>query len=149
MMIDGRYRCTLLNADGTVADEWEGHNLITEVGDAHAAERLISDTPDTISYIAIGTGTGQDATSTALNNEVARVAMDSTYPLLGTSGDDNKITCQTTFAAGTGTGTITEFAVFNAASSGTMFNYVTGFEPRVKGATQALVVSCSWRMGTS
>jgi hypothetical protein len=148
MKITGHWHFALHNADGTLADEWERDNFLTELGEAHIAARVALSPPSAMTHMAVGTGTGQTAASTALATEIARVALDSTYPLLGTGGNDNQITWQATFAAGTGTGTLTEFAVFSASSAGTMLNYVTG-ETKIKGASQSLIVTLTMRFGVS
>jgi len=71
-------------------------------------------------YIAIGTGTTAFAASqTALTTELVRQAATYTH-VAGTK----VFTIDTTFAAGVGTGAITESGVFNASSAGTMLDRV-------------------------
>ena len=85
--------------------------------------------------MAIGTGsTAAAAGNTALGSESARTALTSTT----VSGAD--IVYVDTFAAGTGTGAITEAAILNASSGGTMLCR-TVFSVVNKGANDAMTIT--------
>ena len=72
-------------------------------------------TAGAMSHMAVGTGSSAAAAgNTALGSEVDRNALASTT----VSGAD--ISYVATFAAGEGTGALTEAGLFNASSSGTM-----------------------------
>lgn len=90
-------------------------NLVVTTGKGYVASRMKDATASAMSHMAIGTGSTAAAVGdTALGGEAARVALTST----AVSGAD--ITYTATFGPGTGTAAITEAAVLNASSSGTM-----------------------------
>ena len=90
-------------------------NLVVTTGKGYVASRMKDATTGVMSHMAIGTGSTAAAVGdTALGGEAGRVALTST----AVSGAD--ITYVATFPAGTGTAAITEAAVLNASSSGTM-----------------------------
>jgi hypothetical protein len=90
-------------------------NLVVTTGKNYVASRMKDATATAMSHLAIGTGsTAAAAGDTALGTEVARVALTST------TVSTNTVTYVGTFAAGTGTGSITEAGIFNASSSGTL-----------------------------
>lgn len=90
-------------------------NLVVTTGKNYVASRMKDATTTAMSHMAVGTGSTAAATGdTALGGEAARVALTST----AVSGAD--VTYSATFAAGTGTGALTEAAVLNASSAGTM-----------------------------
>ena len=103
--------CVSLN--GEVVQEIP--NLVVTTGKNYVASRMKDATATAMSHMAIGTGsTAAAAGDTALGSEAARVALTST------TVSTNTISYVATFAAGTGTGALTEACVINASSSGTM-----------------------------
>lgn len=101
--------------DGTIKQEFNVPNLVVTVGKNYIASRMASNTSTVMSHMAIGTGTGTPvAADTALGIEAGRVSVSSF------SATTNTVTATATFPAGTGTGAITEAAILNAASAGTM-----------------------------
>jgi len=147
LFMRGDVELELRNADGSVAHRVHCRNLITQLGDALVADAM-SDRGTTLpTHMAVGSGTGQTSASTTLATELARVALTSTTQ--GTGGDDNTVVYVATFAAGTGTGTISECALFNAFTSGTMFNYLDTFSSFSKGSGQSLTVTLTVRFGAS
>ena len=93
----------------------EVDNLVVTTGKGYVASRMKDATATAMSHMAIGTGsTAAAASDSALGSESARVALTST----SVSGAD--VTYVATFGAGTGTAAITEAAILNASSSGTM-----------------------------
>ena len=150
--------CARLLDDGVEVARYKAANFLTELGDKHVAQCMLqaADRPTAMGWIAIGTGGGQTAASTTLASEVARSALGSdqaigdnttTNSYLGRIIRDNEVIYTTTFAAGTGTGTITEFAILNASSAGTMLNYAAVSWP--KGAGQDVVVTAVITFGNS
>ena len=90
-------------------------NLVVTTGKNLVASRLVGTTPAVMSHMAIGSGTTAAAAgNTALGTELGRVSL--------TSGSASSavVTYVATFAAGTGTGAVTEAGLLNASSSGTM-----------------------------
>ena len=146
--MSGTFDFELRDANGAVLERWSVENAMTELGEAWVADRLTDAGQAQMSHMAIGTGTGQTVASTTLANEVGRVALESGYPQHGTGANDNRIDFYAIFPAGTGTGTITEVAVLNASSAGTMMNYASGFV-KVKEAGNALNVHLYVRCGVT
>jgi len=116
-------------------------NLVVTTGKGYVASRMKDATATAMSHMAIGTGSTAAAVGdTALGGESARVALSSTT----VSGAD--ITYVATFGAGTGTAAITEAAVLNASSSGTMLCR-TVFAVVNKGASDSM--SVTWTVTAS
>jgi len=113
----GKVRIVQTNASGETIKEFEVPNLVVTSGKNYIASKIVATTnsPVSMTHMAIGTGTGTPgASDTALGAETGRVS------LAGSVVSTNTITYTATFPAGTGTGAITEAAVLNASSSGTM-----------------------------
>lgn len=110
-------------------------NLVVTTGKAYVASRMKDASATAMSHMAVGTGsTAAAASDTALGNESARVALTSTT----VSGAD--VVYVATFAAGTGTAALTEAAILNASSSGTMLCR-TVFAVINKGASDSMTVT--------
>jgi hypothetical protein len=126
----------LYGADGQLKAERVGHNLVVTTGLQHIADQLSSSPGGAaMSHMAIGTGaTAAAAGDTTLQTEIDRNSL--------TSRTDSGavVTYVGTWNAGDGTGAITEYGIFNAASSGTM---LARFVDSVinKGASDTLVVT--------
>lgn len=140
--LTGWWRMVLRGPDGGVKQEESGHNIITTTGKNDGIERLINatSTPAIFNYIGIGTSaTAEGAGDTTLGAEVGTRQQDTaaTPDPPSTTGQQSLIV---TFAAGNGTGTITEVGCFNASSGGTMLNRKT-FGAITKGASDALEVT--------
>ncbi len=113
----GKVRIVQTNASGETIKEFEVPNLVVTAGKNYIASKIVATTnsPVSMTHMAIGTGTGTPgASDTALGAETGRVS------LAGSVVSTNTITYTATFPAGTGTGAITEAAVLNASSTGTM-----------------------------
>ena len=110
-------------------------NLVVTTGKAYVASRMKDATTTAMSHMAVGTGsTAAAASDTALGNESARVALTSTT----VSGAD--VVYVATFGAGTATAALTEAAILNASSSGTMLCR-TVFSVINKGASDSMTVT--------
>lgn len=110
-------------------------NLVVTAGKGYVASRMKDTSATAMSHMAIGTGsTAAAAGNTALGSESARTALTSTTV---SSAD---IVYVDTFAAGTGTGAITEAGIFNASSGGTMLCR-TVFSVVNKGANDAMTIT--------
>ncbi len=113
----------------------EINNLVVTTGKAYVASRMKDATATAMSHMAIGTGTTAAAAGdSALGNESARVALTSTT----VSGAD--VVYVATFGAGVGTAAITEAAVLNASSSGTMLCR-TVFPVLNKGSSDQMTIT--------
>ena len=143
MGIAGRVDLVLRGPDGTVRDERHIPNTVTALGDAHVADQLSDQGDSAMSHMAVGTGT---PTATALQTEIDRNALDSTTQ--GTAGDDNDVIFVCTWAAGDGTGALTEAGIFNDASAGTMF-VSSSFGAINKGAADSLEITWTVTFGAT
>lgn len=115
----GRVHIVLKGPDGAVKDEEIVNNLVVTTGRYHIADQMADQGAAAMSHMAIGTGTtAADHADTALETELDRNAL--TSKTQGSGTDANKVTYVGDWAAGDGTGAITEAAIFNSASAGDM-----------------------------
>lgn len=115
LKMTGDLTVTLFDAEGKVKDKRDLKNLVVSAGKTFIASRMVGTSQAIMSHMAIGTGTTTPAVGqTTLTTEAGRVT------LASSSSSSNQVTYTATFPAGTGTGAITEAAVLNAASAGTM-----------------------------
>ena len=130
----------LRGPDGTIKAERRAHNLVTDVGCAHIADRLASSQDEAaMSHMAIGTGSAAPAAEdTTLATELDRNALDSFAQ--GAGGDDHKVAYVASWAAGDGTGALVEAGILNAASAGTLLARVV-FSVINKGAADTLEIT--------
>lgn len=111
-------------------------NLVVTTGKAFVASRIESNTDTVMTHMAIGTGTTAAASgNTSLETEVSRVALSST------SVSGSVVTYACVFAAGSpsGSSAVTEAAIFDSASGGTMLCR-TVFPVVNKGASDSLTI---------
>ena len=112
-------------------------NLVVTSGKAYVASRMKDTTLNAMSHMAIGTGsTAAAAANTALGLEADRNSLSSTTVSNGT------VTYVATFGAGEGTGAITEAALLNASSGGTMLCR-TVFAVVNKGSQDSMTITWS------
>lgn len=140
--IKGYWRMELRGPDGELKDKLEGQNVITTVGKEFLASYLSSAAAGastfTMKYIAIGTdSTTEAAANTALGTEVSRHTGTVSY----LSGQIFQV--KATFAAGSGTGGITEYGLFSSNSAGTLFARDTESVIN-KGAADTLTVTAQF-----
>ena len=110
-------------------------NLVVTDGKEYVASRMKDTTADAMSHMAIGTGsTAASASNAALGAETGRVS------LASTTVTANEVAYVATFAAGTGTGAITEAGILNAASSGDLLCR-TVFSVVNKGASDSMTIT--------
>ena len=116
-------------------------NLVVSAGKQHIAQRIASNSETIMSHMAIGSGVTTPALSNStLVTELARQS------LTLTSVDSFNITYTATFAAGIGTGSITEAGIFNNGTSGTMLCRTT-FPVITKGASDTIAISWTITVG--
>jgi|TARA_X000000950_G_C13698428_1_gene571128 hypothetical protein len=119
--------------NGDVVQEVD--NLVVTAGKGYVASRIKDASATAMSHMAIGSGsTAAAASDTALGSELGRVALTST------NVSSAVVTYVATFAAGTGTGAVTEAALLNASSSGTMLCR-TVFSVVNKGASDSMTIT--------
>lgn len=127
----------LFDEDGLLKQEENVHNLICTAGKdklvATSSMKYIKD----FAYIAIGTNaTAANAADTTLGTETARSLATLSNP------DAHTYQAQVTFAAGTGTGTVTESGLLDAASTGNLLTHQV-FSGIAKAAGDSLQVTWS------
>lgn len=120
----------------------EKKNLIVQVGKNFLASAIIGSSTSPFTAIAIGTGTtAANTADTTLQTEVTRAAFTSS------SVSTNVVSLSNTYAAGTGTGAITEAGIFNnSTSGGTMLSHVV-FDAINKGAADTLTINWTVTVG--
>ena len=110
--LTGRLSIKKYDKEGKVNYEKEVPNLVVTSGKEFIAQRLCNNDFDFMSHMAVGDDTSTAAVAqTALQNELARVAVSSATPS-GVSATFNA-----SFGAGVGTGALVEAGIFNAAAS--------------------------------
>jgi hypothetical protein len=139
----GLVQVELLDAAGKVKETREIPNLVVNSGLAYIASRIKDSTATAMSHMAVGSGNiNAAAADTGLGTQLGRVALDSTT-LVTTAATNDAVQYVATFAAGTGTGAITEAGIFNASSAGTMLCR-TKFDVINKGPLDTLVIT--WKV---
>jgi len=120
---------------GAIKQEFTVPNLVVDTGLDFIASRMKDTTDAAMSHMAVGTNnTAANAADTTLGTELARQA------LASTTVTDNSIAYVATFAAGTGTGALTEAGLFNDPTTGTMLCR-TVFAVINKGAADSMTVT--------
>jgi hypothetical protein len=142
--IDANVKIELFGKNGQLKTSREIHNTVTSEGLAGIADQILaSPSLGVITHMELGQGTGG---TTKLNSYVAgsRVAFDSK------TRDGAVITVEAEFAAGVGTGTITEAGTFDSATedSGNMWMYAS-FSSINKTADDSLVITWTLTAATS
>lgn len=133
----GKVYLVLRGADGKVK-ETRTANTVTSAGLAGIADQILaSPSLGVPTHMAVGTGT---PSATALGTELDRNALATKTRSTAT------ITMTATWAAGDGTGAITEAGVFDASSSGNMW-LSASFSVINKGASDTLDIS--WDLAVS
>jgi len=135
LKVTGGLKVEIKDKDGNVKDTRELKNLVVTAGLGYIASRMKEATATAMSHMAIGTGTTAAAAGqTALVTEAARQALTST------TVSSNTVEYVASFAAGTGTGAITEAGVLNSNSGGTMLCR-TVFSVVNKGASDSMTIT--------
>ena len=144
--IRGLCHVRLFDAEGKLKEERVIHNTVTELGDAHVADAMSDGGEGALGYIAIGTGSGQGAADVGLDSVLDRNALSSTTQ--GAAGDDNDVIFVGNWAAGDGTGAITEAGIF-LGDNDTSMNYYADFAVVNKGAADSLEITWTVTYGAS
>lgn len=116
----GKLNIVVNDANGNLKQEYNVTNLVVDAGLDFIASRMTGAGASVMSHMAIGDGdqaggaANPAAADTQLQHQLYRSALTS-----GTTSN-NSVTYVATFAAGNGTGAITEAGIFNAATNGTM-----------------------------
>ena len=111
----GQVSIDIFGPNGELKEKAYIPNLVVAVGRAYIASRMKDDSSAAMSHMAVGTGTVAAASGdTTLGTEANRQLLTSTVVA------DNVVTYTAQYAAGQGTGALTEAGIFNASSAGTM-----------------------------
>lgn len=140
LSLAGRIVLELRGPDGELKQRVDKDNLIVQVGKNFMANAVVLSSASPFTNMAIGTsGTAPALGDTTLGTETARQAFSQSVTA-------NVVTMSTTYAAGTGTGSLQEAGLFNAASAGTMLSHVT-FGLITKGALDTLTIQWTVTVG--
>jgi len=122
----GTYDFEIRGTDGKVRDSWTVKNLVTTVGFAQLALLAGDATAVPFTYIAVGTSnTAVAVGDTTLTAEITDTGLGraaGTVSRVTTTGTNDTFQITKTWTA-TGSKTIEEVGVFNAASTGTMLSH--------------------------
>lgn len=137
--ISGYWDVKLYGEDGSLKQSHYGKNVITTAGKEALANYLASAaasaTLNPFKYVAIGTGgTAETAADTAMSVETARATGTASF-----TGGAAVYSVYATFPAGTGTGAIVEYGLFDTSTGGTLFSRDTEAVIN-KGVSDILVV---------
>ena len=110
----------LYDSTGQLKDRRELKNMVVNAGKAFIANRIYTNSSTFVTHMAVGSGTtAVDLLNAALVSENERVALTS-------ASQSNAVVSYTAaYAAGVGTGLLTEAGLFTASSGGTMVSRLT------------------------
>ena len=114
--ITGALTIVKTNSEGLVTEKVHVPNLVVSVGKTFIASRMTGTASNVMSHMAVGSGT----TAPVAGNIDLESILGSRNALTSTTPSSNTVTYVATFAAGEGTGAVTEAGIFNASTSGTM-----------------------------
>lgn len=146
LAVKGKLHLVLRGPDGEVKEEREIQNTITELMDAHVADQMSDQGDAQIGFMAVGTGSGQGSGDNGLASSLDRNALTSVTQQ--GAGDDNDVIFVGDWAAGDGTGAITEAGIFLSDNNTTMMAYAS-FSVINKGAGDTLQINWTLTFGAS
>lgn len=107
----GKLKVETFDKNGILKNTQYLKNLVVKTGKNYAAQKFAGKAIDTISHMALGSGTNTAVVSdTKLANELGRAA------ITGISVGDNVVKIIASFAAGVATGEVREAGLFNNAN---------------------------------
>jgi hypothetical protein len=116
LKLKGDVFITVKDKDGNVKENRHEKNLVVSAGLNFICDRMEGTSEGVMSHMALGSGT----TAAAAGQTDLVSILGSREALDSTTVSANTITYVSSFEAGDGTGAVTEAALFNASSSGTM-----------------------------
>lgn len=139
--VQGKLMIQLFDENGQKYFEKEETNLVVTTGRQYIAQRMVeTGRPGQMTHMEIGQGTTIPAAGdTAIQTVFTPAARVAISPAGGTPSGST-VTYSAIFPAGTGTGAVTEAAIFNASSAGTMLCRTT-FPVVNKQALDTMAVS--------
>lgn len=136
--VTGTLKIVVKDENGDIKDEREVSNLVVTTGRDYIASRMIGTTPATMTHMGVGSGT----TTPVLADAQLESQLGNRVTLTSSTVSANVVTYTATFAAGEGTGAVTEAGIFNAATSGVMLCRTT-FDVVNKGVNDTLAITWS------
>jgi hypothetical protein len=140
----GKLTIVVTDENGVVKEERVHDNLVVTAGLGHIASRMVGTSSGVMSHMEVGTSsTAAAAAQTALLGGGLTGGRQS---LSSYTSSGAVVTAVSSFAAGQGTGALTEAGIFNASTSGTMLCR-TVFPVVNKGASDSM--SITWTITIS
>ena len=133
----GKLKIEVKDKHGKVKDTREVDNLVVDTGLAFIASRMKDASATAMSHMELGTGTTAAA---AGNTALETIISGSRTALTSTTVTSNAVAYVASFAAGTGTGAVTEAGILNASSGGTLLCR-TVFSAVNKGASDSMTIT--------
>ena len=133
----GKLKIEVKDKHGKVKDTREVDNLVVDTGLAFIASRMKDASATAMSHMELGTGTTAAA---AGNTALETIISGSRTALTSTTVTSNAVAYVASFAAGTGTGAVTEAGILNAGSGGTLLCR-TVFSVVNKGASDSMTIT--------
>lgn len=148
----GKLHVELKDEFGNIKQIQDIPNTLTDLFDEHVAARLSNTNSSIISFMAIGSGTGQAASDTNLANLLSIIPLSGAIGSVsqGTGASDNDIVGIGYWEAGVGTGSISEAGLFRY--SGTDLGSMAAYNDVIsvqKGASDQLTITWTITCGSS
>jgi len=139
----GTVEFTVYDSNGNHVRTIKDNNLVTTAGKNYFAKKIIGSADvlgSSADILAVGDddSTAASVTDTELNNEVARVSIDS----VSASGNTGQFT--TSLPVGVATGTIAEAGLFTSDTTPILLSHIILSTPFTKAAGES--VSVNWRI---
>ena len=126
LKLKGTYDFEIRDVNGNIRDSWTVENLVTTVGFAQLALLAGDAAAVPFTYLAVGTSaTAVNIADTTLTAEITTNGLErvaGTVSRITTTGANDTYKITTTWTA-TGSVSVEEVGVFNAASAGTMLSH--------------------------
>jgi hypothetical protein len=116
LKLQGDVFITVKDKDGNVKEERHEKNLVVSAGLNFICDRMEGTSEAVMSHM----GLGSDTTAAAAGDTDLGSLLGSREALDSTTVSSNTITYVASFGANSATGTVTEAAIFNASTAGTM-----------------------------
>jgi len=144
LKLRGDVYITVKDKDGNIKEERKEQNLVVSAGLNFICSRMKDTTDGAMSHMGLGSGT----TAAAAGDTDLESILGSREALDSTTVSSNTITYVSSFEAGDATGSVTEAAIFNASSAGTMlcrvvFGTITKAADDTMSVTWVITLSAS------
>jgi len=144
LKLRGDVYITVKDKDGNIKEERKEQNLVVSAGLNFICSRMKDTTDGAMSHMSLGSGT----TAAAAGDTDLESILGSREALDSTTVSTNTITYVSSFEAGDATGSVTEAAIFNASSAGTMlcrvvFGTITKAADDTMSVTWVITLSAS------